>query len=417
VPAAALTKAARALGYVGADLTSGAILLHVIYRTERSHKADGSVQDGVSSALVLLPDNPRPGSGLVVTAHGTAGEADRCAPSREGDVLYVDAGQFDDARLMNLGLAGFGWTVISPDYAGLGLGGPPEGWSLSEDEAYSVLDATRAMGHLLAAKPTEVVIVGHSQGGHVALSAQALAAGYGIADGMTLVGVVGFAPLWVAPTAWGAVITTTAAQLYHINTRDNGGILGYGLYYFYGHGELYDGPGHGLDMFQEDKKPIVKDLMTNECNDQVYLDVTRLGDVAADFYDPVFIDKVGTCALTGSCDAEPAATWKKRFVADRPHLNTRGAKLVVWQGGMDATITPAFAQCGIDRINHDYAADPQATSSFTLCGDPMATHGSVVRRNLEWVNHWIDARLGGAAEPAACTQWVTDSCAPLPPND
>ena len=70
-------------------------------------------------------------------------------------------------------LAGYGYTVIAPDYSGFSYGQPP-GYFNAEDEAHSVLDATRAAANLLPSPPDKVVFVGHSQGGHAALSAQSL---------------------------------------------------------------------------------------------------------------------------------------------------------------------------------------------------------------------------------------------------
>src|SRR5439155_26950202 len=119
-----------------------------------------------------------------------------------------------------------------------------------------------------SAAPSKVVIVGHSQGGHAALSAQALAKSYGLEG--TLAGAVGFAPLWIPPRSWGAATSPLAM----LNTKDNGGVIAYALTYYYGHGELYDGPGGGLTTFQSGKRDAIKTLLTTACND-------TLGDKAA----------------------------------------------------------------------------------------------------------------------------------------
>ena len=407
VSAATANTTLAALGYAGPPVKNGFRVYRIAFRTERVPGLDGKTVEGVSSALVMIPDKATPGA-LVVTAHGSAGLADKCAPSLE-DQVKATAGDVNDARVMNFGLAGDGWVVIAPDYAGFGYGGPPQGWSLSGDEAHSVLDATRAAKKMLvtALAPQKVAIVGHSQGGHAALSAQALARSYGMEG--TLVGTVGFAPLWIPPRSWGAAATPLAM----VTTKANGGVIAYSLSYFYGHGEIYDGPGGGLAMFLPAKRDMVKTIMTTVCNDHLGDMMVTLGAGPEEIFDMAFINDTGlACGVGGQCTTADAMKWNARFKADRPASDPT-TPLVVWQGALDTTIPPDRAQCGFDRLNMDFAS---ATKNLTLCGDATATHGSVVRKNLDWVNLWIAARVNGSADPAACVTPPTLMCPGLPPN-
>ena len=376
----------------------------IAYRTQRL--VAGKVSDGLSSALVLLPTQKSSGP-LVVSGHGTVGMAASCAPSTH-DLLGHD--DWDDSRVLNLGLAAGGYMVIAPDYAGFGFGST-NGWSLSEDEAHSLLDATRAMKQLLpSGTPDKVVIAGHSQGGHAVLSAQALAGSYGLNG--TLVGVVAFAPLWLSSRTWGAALFKLAS----LNTTDNPGPLVFSLHYFYGHGENYDGPGGGLTMFRPEKKQQVQTMLTTLCLGDLEKNIAQLGMVPSDFYDPNFCADVGACGALLSCGDEPAKTWEKRFSVDRPAMDGAGAPVLVWQGAMDSTIDPTRAQCGFDKLHADLKAAKTPTASLTLCEDATATHGGVVRQDMDFVNQWIAARAGLGADPAACPSWTTRTCATPPPN-
>src|SRR5262249_29189450 len=154
-------------------------------------------------------------------------------------------------------LAGYGYTVIAPDYAGFGFNASP-GYFNAADEAHSILDATRAAAKILPSDrlPGQVVLVGHSQGGHAALAAHSLAPSYGLAG--TLVGVATYAPFWISMLAWGAAITD-AAGLQTANPGQYHLIL-YAMSYFYSAGELLDGPGGGVAMYPADKRSAVQQV-------------------------------------------------------------------------------------------------------------------------------------------------------------
>src|SRR5258706_15058254 len=76
--AAEVNAAATGGGYVGPPLQSGVTLYRIAYRTQRVTGGAGPA-DGISSALVLIPDKPRPGV-LVGAGHGTVGRAAKGVP-------------------------------------------------------------------------------------------------------------------------------------------------------------------------------------------------------------------------------------------------------------------------------------------------------------------------------------------------
>lgn len=380
---------------------SGFWTYRVAYRTERN-TVNGTRAEGDTAALLLVPEKPLAGAPLVVFAHGSIGFAPQCAPTH----LDLSATAIDEDYPVNLyRLAGYGYTVIAPDYAGFSYGQPP-GYFDAEDEAHSVLDATRAAAKLLTSPPDKVVIVGHSQGGHAALAAQSYAGSYGVQG--TLIGVAAFAPLWTSMSLWGAAVTPAAGLK---TSTDTSSIL-YAMAYAYSEGELDDGAGHGVDVFQAAKQAAAKDaLLGGECYDTAKLQA--LGASPSDFFDSTYVSTVGGCALGGSCTDPLATTWKARWIADRPAIDPAGAPILIYFGGQDTFVTPGRAQCARNKIASDLGSTPTLVQ---YCFDPDAAHRDIIRAAApDYVNQWIAAQAGIGPAPAACTAFPsTTMCPPFP---
>ena len=123
------------------------------------------------SGSITVPKGKAPKGGwpIMTWAHGTTGIADVCAPTRiptAALVSYVNSSL--DAWLK----AGF--AVVRTDYQGLGTPGTHE-YLVGQDEGRSVLDIVRAARQVDSTLGKKVIIGGHSQGGHAALWAAALA--------------------------------------------------------------------------------------------------------------------------------------------------------------------------------------------------------------------------------------------------
>lgn len=149
-----------------------------------ARSSDGDGRPTWSTARVFRPVGPAPEGGfpVVVWAHGTAGIADRCAPSRSAALV---------PGISNL--LGAGFVVVAPDGAGLGTPGPTA-YLVGADEGRAVLDAARSATQVPGADAgSEVGLWGFSSGGQGALFAAQQAADY--APDLTILGTAAVAPV------------------------------------------------------------------------------------------------------------------------------------------------------------------------------------------------------------------------------
>jgi pimeloyl-ACP methyl ester carboxylesterase len=411
-------------------------LFRISYRTQRL-----AGQADFATALVALParrelankqgmpeqddeeeDKMKDGkrAPLVVFAHGTAPYGTACASSKLDPLQCSNTTDGDTELVSIVALATLGYPVIAPDYAGYVQGSRAPGYLLSEDEAHSVLDATRAMNKLRQRAVEKVVLIGHSQGGHAVLSAQSLAKSYGLAG--QLVGVAAMAAFW-APTRALGVIGLPGSPF-----EEDPNALSFIIEYFYTHGEVLDGAGKGKQVFDPDPtKQMLLAQHINTCNfnsttcNFINAPPPELGR-AYEFLKPDFFDAIAACGLNvDDCQVTPAGqTWEKRFKADRPKVDKKGAPIVLWHGAADPVVPVPFASCAYNKIASDVSG---GTTPFTFCGDQTANHDQILSNDLAWVTRWIDARALGGAEPEACMSYPDfaeyigpDIACPEPPS-
>jgi pimeloyl-ACP methyl ester carboxylesterase len=150
----------------------------------RSTSVDGE-PTAVSGALAIPKGKaPKGGWPVITWAHGTTGIADACAPTRT-----PNNGNYDHPLLQRWLKAGY--AVVQTDYEGLGTPGLHP-YLIGASEGRGVLDAVLAARALEPRLSKDVVIAGHSQGGHAALWAAALASKW--TPGLKIRGTVAFAP-------------------------------------------------------------------------------------------------------------------------------------------------------------------------------------------------------------------------------
>lgn len=156
-----LVRAERVLG-----APEGAVGWRMLFRSRDVHD-DPVIVSGVVLAPAGTARSPRP---IVSWGHPTTGAAQHCAPSMGVDPFVLIEGATD--------LLADGDVVVASDYPGMGAAGP---WSylIGVSEGRSVLDAARAAREIDGTGAgDDLLLWGHSQGGHAALFAAAEAASY-----------------------------------------------------------------------------------------------------------------------------------------------------------------------------------------------------------------------------------------------
>jgi dienelactone hydrolase len=158
----------------------------VLYRSQ-----DASGKTVPVSGLVAVPKGkaPRGGWPVITWAHGTTGIADSCAPSRD-DGRAAHAYNSYIYPLLSSWLKA-GYAIVRTDYEGLGTAGDHQ-YLNGRAEGSGVLDMVRAARQVDPRLSKTIIISGHSQGGHAALFAAALAPKY--TPELRVKGTVAFAP-------------------------------------------------------------------------------------------------------------------------------------------------------------------------------------------------------------------------------
>ncbi len=402
---------ARSSGYVGRELSHSATALRISYRTERGTEPP---RPGFGTAVVLWPDTPKAVElPVLVMAHGTVGLAPGCPPSRE-DPRDVET------YLAELGypLLGEGYAVVLPDFAGYAAfgaaGNPPPGYHSAMDEAKSMLDAARALRTLSPKSfSSKVVLMGHSQGGHAALSALELHATYG--SGGVLAAVVAYAPSWFPMTSFAGMIALASS----FPLPDEANSVATSVWYHYSHAELLDGPGEGAQLFAASKRDGIRAFVEHDCDP---LALASLGKDIGELFASDFTNEVAYYAATGlPCLSDRCTLWKDRYAADRPHITgaAKDVPVLVLHGDADDWIPPERAMCGFDRLAADGA-------NASVCVVPGALHDPLVGMKSEYVSDWVRWHTLEGDDPGPCgpgPEALHDdsgqpaACAALPPND
>ena len=175
----------------------------ILYTTTRDDQTPA-----VASGVVLVPANrtsdPLP---LISWAHGTSGFAQGCAPS-----ILPNTYDSNELYLIEQAVTQKGWAVVATDYIGLGTEGPHP-YLVGEQEARSVLDATRAARQLEGISLSDDTVVwGHSQGGHSALWTGQLAESY--APDVGVMAVAAMAPAANLPALVNSLETLSIGSMF-----------------------------------------------------------------------------------------------------------------------------------------------------------------------------------------------------------
>jgi Secretory lipase len=345
----------------GAVLPSAARSTLVLYRTTTP---DGR---GVAvSGLVAVPNGAPPAGGwpVISWAHGTTGDAPSCTPSLDDQSQpeHPYLGPIDPV------LDGFvkrGYAIVQTDYEGSGTPGV-QPYLNGTTEGRDVIDMVRAARQVEPALSTRWVAMGHSQGGHAALFATALAPGW--APDLQNLGGVAMAPASHMP----ALIGILAKQA---TPTPAFAILG-----MFVAGAAALDPAVRPDAIFSPAGLALLPQLQQRCFDGGLDGPDSFGGIAP------------TRALRSRADLAPLL---RDAAADEPGPLKYGAALLVLQGDADATIVPPVTDALVAQL---------CQSGATVRYDKYAgtNHRALVPASAPDAAAWIAARFAGTPAPSTC---------------
>ncbi len=320
----------------------------------------GGVEEMTGVVIAPLGRPSRMGRPVLAWAHGTWGVEDTCTPSLSAN--------FFDATPALRDMIARGYTVVAPDYAGLGTP-QPHPYLIGTSAAYSVLDAVRtARGIADAGAGSRFAVWGESQGGHAALWTGQLAKGY--APELTLMGVAAAAPPTdLVQNLTGKIDPTVRAFM-----------TAYAAHSWSQH--------FGISLRTLGKKPtgdLIDRLAKNNC---VTLDAK-----------PRFGMVVGLVLLRQrlkNVDLGRISPWKDIARDNSPAPRNYGVPFLIAQNNADALVAPDVTKAFVRKLCRDKAQVRYI--SITSKGGHATSAADSATETLDW----IGARFAGETAPSDC---------------
>ncbi|MBI2379085.1 MAG: hypothetical protein HYV07_34135 [Deltaproteobacteria bacterium] len=369
---------------------SGAWVYLIAYRTERTNGTPG-----IASARLFVPDSPRTGPRpIAVVAHGTAGLADRCAPS----TLPVA----ENTAEMALPWVAAGLLTVMPDYAGLGTEGI-QGYGNNSDTAHSVLDAARAALRSVpeGSVDSSMILAGHSQGGGAVLASQALARAYAPE-----------LPVRAAISIAGGIVDGTLLQGARFPSLPIGGAGGAGRAIL--SLSLYADAANALGLeqgglpFAPGIRAHVTSAIDNLCVFQLVTDLASpapdysIPETLGDLMDPVFREDVVRC-VADSTTCGVSGPYVARQQSNRVSPDSSGGPVLMISGHDDELQPPGQQACTIDVLS-------AAGVTPTTCLFPATDHSSIVAGGTPYLVSWALAKTDGLTPPGCPSEEMYPAC-------
>jgi pimeloyl-ACP methyl ester carboxylesterase len=277
-------------------------------------------------------------------------------------------------------LAGMGYAVVAPDYAGMGVDTGMTSFLVGRAEAAATLDGLRAL--LSFREPRfdartlgkELFLVGYSQGAHASLFAhQALDEHLGL----HLLGSISYAPPMGDARAW-------LGDLAHADRPTDSASIFVAMS-LYSH-MLHSGAPEPSTWLSPDAAAKLPPLFHDECLATLPRPVASAFPFKRDFYRPAFLDAATRCTRSSDCsDFEP---WHSEFAAEEPGDFQSTAPALILQGMADQVVPPETVACIRDRLR-------RRGTPVVACGYPGADHWTVVGASISDVVRWMNARRAG----------------------
>ncbi len=313
------------------------------------HSRDSQNRDVAVTGTIYYPTDPAPPGGwpVVSYAHGTAGMASQCAPSRNG----ASTGSF--------GVRGI---VVATDYMGLGPTGQRHAFLSGAAEGHSVIDIVRAVRQFPGAHASRHwVTVGVSQGGHASLFAGQLARAY--APELHLDGVVADAP------GSGLLDTYPGDSQLVVDVITVMALYGIAVDHPQIHPEDYVTP-----RTAEAAKALDTGCLTETA-------IALAGIPHADLF-----------------TADPRTTSPAREAAleNSPGGSPIGAPVLLVQGTADTTVVPARTDALLEKLC-------RCRKPIQLLTVPGGTHDNTPSLAKAEIATWLNDRLAGVHAPTSCS--------------
>lgn len=328
---------------------AGAQAWRVLY-----HSRSVGGKDIAVSGLIVAPTGPAPKGGrpVVAWAHGTTGAADVCTPSKPADPATTIPFVAD--------LVAQGAVVTATDYEGLGTPGVHP-YLVGESEGRGVLDSVRAARLLPGTDANkQLLLYGHSQGGHGSLFAGELAASY--APELHLLGVEAGAP--AADVATIASVAATIPQA-----------AGFSMLIFAGFHAAYP------------KADLAAVLTPDALAKSPIVDQACVRDVSVQY-------AAGPLPVT-SVNPLSVQPWGKILRQSSAGNNPAGAPVLVVQGDADQVVPKALTDTFVQKV-----CARGDTVEYRIY--PGASHAGSLFAAKTDILGWLAARLQGEAAPSTC---------------
>jgi len=328
------------------------------------HTTDVTGADIVASGVIVAPAGPAPAGGRTVVGwgHPTTGAAAKCAPSNGID-------PFDSIEGLRALLTA-GYVVAATDFPGMGVPGP-NSYLIGQSEGNSVLDAVRAAQNMPDTGTTaadDVLLWGHSQGGHAVLFAAQDAPTYAPELRMRAVAVA-------APAA-------DLGTLFDDDIPDASGVT-IGSYAFAAYQSVYAAtvPGLSLDSILTPEGAAAPPAMAQLC---------LFGQ-----HTTIHADAL---ALVGHyTHSDPATTppWADLLAQNTPGASRLGVPLYVAQGASDTLVLPSATE---QFVSQECAKGEHVT--FRLY--PDTGHGLVALKAVPAATSFFSEVIGGTPPASTC---------------
>jgi pimeloyl-ACP methyl ester carboxylesterase len=328
----------------------GRVTVRVMY-----HSQDAQERDRAVTGTITYPTGPAPDGGwpVISTAHGTTGVAGQCALSR-GD---------DEAP---------GWGVdgvwAMTDYVGQGPVGELHPYLSKPSEGNAVIDIVRAARQIPEAGAGERwVSIGHSQGGHGALSAHELAAER--APELELVGTVALAPAAMLDRVYGGIDPIVTSILTMMATISG----------------ATEHPDIDPADYLSPEALAASEVFETGCLDEI---TEALIPIA-----------IGGAFTADPRETEPAASLVREN--DVGEVAVDGVPVYLASGTVDDRVV-------IDRVRDLYDRMCGAGQVTELTIVEGADHGSILGETADAVTAFVEARLAGEEPTDSCEEQTSD---------